>query len=75
MLEEKQFTMSQYLNQERRLEAKSDYYYMEAKRLNDELIAEQAENLKLCQRIKNMKEELTGDSYEDIKNIDVGEVL
>ena len=55
MLKEKVFSMSQYLTQERRLKAKSEYYYMEAKRLNDELMAEQAKSLKFCQQIANMQ--------------------
>lgn len=68
MLEEKQFTMSQYLSQERRLEAKSDYYYAEAKRLNDELIAEQAKSLKFCQQIANMQRKHEGKRDDRLDN-------
>lgn len=55
MLEEKPFTMSQFLTQERRLEAKSEYYYMAAKRLDAELASEQAKNLQLCREIAELK--------------------
>ena len=55
MLKQKEFTMSQYLNNEARLGAKCEYYYVEAKRLNKELIAEQAKSLKFCQRITGLE--------------------
>ena len=58
MLEEKQFSMSMLITNEARLNAKADYYYQEAKRLDAELIAEQAKCLRFCQRITELEKQV-----------------